>query len=436
MTTLFRWILATALLPLAGAPLLCRAVYRPFPPVVRILLAASTGAVLVSLTMTVLSTVHILWRVPLILACAALGSWALSLLTNPQRLKDELVRYDGNSPSVGARAMNIAAVLAALAATASGACASIDYFIFWAPKAQAYQAARGIDASFLGAHFHEYLHVCYPPLVTNIDAFLATAAGKFSWFAPTLAFPILLAALVLLLPALCQGATTPTDADATTALVVAVLAVIGIRTNIAGNGDMPLFFFETTGIALALRRDAQAPAIQVLMGIQLAGAASAKVEGLPFAIAAILLFGLTRAHLFSSRSFNAVRLFLPLAAVVASWSIFGFSHRLFTSYSEYGPFFVVYWNHWWLIWLSLLIAIASVAWGLPFVVPLLPLAAARPLPRAALIPLGASAAVLAFAVFAYLHMKEDPSNWIATSAPRLLAPCAVLVCLARSASTE
>ena len=38
--------------------------------------------------------------------------------------------------------------------------------------------ARTIDTAFLTAPFLEYLHVYYPPLVTNLYAFASMAAGS------------------------------------------------------------------------------------------------------------------------------------------------------------------------------------------------------------------------------------------------------------------
>src|SRR5439155_8560074 len=119
--------------------------------------------------------------------------------------------------------LTVLALLWAWAAAASGAATSPDLLIFWGTKAQAFAAARTIDASFLRKPLLQYLHPSYPPLVTNIYALAATAAGRFPWGAATLTFPLLLTALAMSLPGLLRLSVPRSSAWASSALIITAL---------------------------------------------------------------------------------------------------------------------------------------------------------------------------------------------------------------------
>jgi hypothetical protein len=380
--------------------------------------------------MTLFTLAAIPWRVLPILAAAALLGWGVSALLPAATSLPEAAPSRFAPVEALAAAVSAISVLAALGATIAGAASSVDLFFFWGPKAQQFAIAHGVDAAFLADRSHEYMHAYYPPLVANIEALATMAAGRFSWTDATLTFPILLGALAMALPGVLEGVAVRPAAGAAASLAIAALAVVGIRAGIAGNGDMPLLFFETLAMALLLRRDADEPAIQLLAGVLLSGAAAAKVEGLTFALAAAALFLVLRGGGGAEAAKCGARLLLPTAAALAAWFAFGATSRLFAVYSEYGPFFALHLDHWPSVVTEIPRALAGTARGLPYAVPLVCLLAAGPPGRGALLPLGTAAALVAFLVFTYFHLAEDPSQWIGWSAARVLAPLPMLFALA------
>jgi hypothetical protein len=197
---------------------------------------------------------------------------------------------------------------------------------------------------------------------------------------------------------------------------------------------MPLLFFEGLAMGLLLRRDATEPAVQLVAGLLLAGAAAAKVEGLPFALAAAAIFLALGGFGAAESAKAAARLLLPTAATLAAWFSYGATRHLFSIYSEYGPFFALHPDHWPSVARQTALTLAATGRGLPYAVPLLCLLASGRPGRRAFLPLGTSAALAAFLVFTYLHLAEDPSQWIEWSAARVFAPLPLLFALAAACS--
>jgi hypothetical protein len=428
----FAWLATLILLPAAGAPLLSRPTFRRFAPLARIGLSAGAGAVLISFVMTAFALAGVAWRWMPVVAAAALLAWALTPLVGNQAAAPPPPEPAGRAGAM-ATVLSAASIFAALAATAAGAATSIDFFFFWGPKAQQFAVARGVDVAFLADPSHGYMHAYYPPLVTNLDALASLAAGRFSWTSAALTFPLLLAALAAALPGVLRLAAPRPAAAAASALAVGAIAVIGIRAGIAGNGDMPLYFFETLAIALLLRRDSADAAVQLLAGLLLAGAAASKVEGLVFVFAASALFLLVRRGGAAASGQAAARLAVPAAVSLGAWFAFGITRHLFHDYSEYGRFFDVHAEQLPRAAAAVIGALGGAARGLPYLVPLACLLAAGRPTRAALLPLGTAGALVLFFLFTYLHLP-DPSDWISWSAARVFLPAAVLVALAPCAA--
>ncbi len=428
------WLGTLAGMSVVGAPILARRPFRRFSPAVRAVLAGGAGASLVSFVMTLFALAGLRWSVVPVLTGSALVAAALSVLARGRPGAPE----DNGSPGGGIAAvaaiLSALCVLGALAVTLSGAATSIDLYLFWGPKAQQFALARGVDEAFLRDPIHGYMHAYYPPLVAHAGALASIAAGGFSWTGAILTFPLLLAALAAALPGILRGAATRDRSAAASALAVATIAVLGIRTLMAGNGDLPLLFFETLAMALLLRRDAEEPALLGLAGLLLGGAAATKVEGLVFAVAAAVLFGAQRRR--SPREWLRVSsyLLLPSLAALGAWFAFGATRRLFAVYSEYGPFFAVHPANLFAIARGIPAALGRAGRGLPYAIPLLCLIASGRIGRRAWMTLGTAAALVAFLVFAYSHLSEDPGLWIAWSAPRVLAPLPVLFSLSVSVS--
>jgi hypothetical protein len=430
------WLAALGLLPLVGAPILTHPRFRILGAAARGVLSAAAGAAIVSFAMTLFTLARRPWGVLTVAALAlvlAAGLRAMLGRSPGPPLAPEDARAERRSRAeVFATFASALGVAAAFFATMSAGATSPDLFFFWGPKAQRFAAARGVDAAYLAEPAHAYMHAYYPPLVGNLGALASMAARGFSWTAATLTFPILLAALAAALPGILRGTAGRRRAATVSALAVAALAAVGVRAGVAGNGDMPLVFFETLAVALLLREDAGDAAIQLLAGLLLAGAAATKVEGLVVAVAAPLLFLTLRPARLRSPSVaaSAARLFAPTAATLLAWFAVGAATGLFHEYSEYGAFFALHSEYWRSIAVSMPAALGRAGFGLPYLVPLAGLLISGRPSREQWLPLGAAACLILFLVFAYLHHVIDPSQWIAWSAARVLMPVPALLALA------
>ena len=426
------WLATLFLLPLAaGSPLLAHPSFGWLPFVSRAVLSGACGAVLVSFAMTACVLLNIPWNVPALAAAAALLAWGLRALL-PHEAAGPLPREPIGEAGWAAHALAFLSVLAALAAAFSGAASSLDLLFFWGPKAQQFALARTFDEAFMRDASHGYMHAYYPPLLTNLWAFASIPAGRFEWTAAVLTFPVLLAALALGLPGILRASLGRTAAAVTSTLVVAALGLIGMEADIGGNGEMPLLAFETLTMALLLSPAATRGPTALLAGILLAGAASTKVEALPFVLAAAVLFAVLRREPEGRSASRTLALLLaPALLSLAAWFAFGASRGLFRGYSGQGRFLDLHPDHFPIVVTAIARTLAGTAWGLPWLVPLACAAArARRLTRAEWFPLGVAATLIGFLLFTYIHRAEDPSQWISWSAARVFSPVAMLVALA------
>lgn len=421
------WLASFAFCALIGWPLLAHASYRRLSAACRTGLAASVGSVLVSGWMTLFALAGIAWKPLVLVALAVLTAFLFRFLP----------LEDGVEPALGAQlppragerlasAVAAIAVLAALAATTSAAATSIDLLTFWGPKAQAFAAARTVDASFLRKPLLAYMHPSYPPLVTNLYAFASIAAGRLAWGAATLTFPLCLAVIAVTLPCLLRQVVPRGIAWSASALAVSAFGFLGNDLDVAGNGEPWLWLFEALAMALLVGNAALTGAGQFLAGVLLAGAASAKVEGLPFALGAAVLFLAIRRREVRIGPATAF-LLLPSAVSLGAWFAFGASRRLFYGYEQYGKFLEIHWKELANVLSGIAGALWSAGWGLPW---LLPLAALLAAPRnLMLLPLVLAALLAGFLIFTYLHLP-DSSLWIAWSAGRVFSPLVALLTIA------
>jgi hypothetical protein len=429
------WLAALCLLPLCGFPLLSHPAFRAFSLPSRVALSAAAGAVMLSAAMTGAVLAAVRWNETALAATAVALATGLRLLLGKESATPkpaEPLRAAGGI----AHLLSGAAVLCAGLAAWSGSASSPDLVFFWGAKAQQFAAAKTIDVPFLQDAFHRYMHLYYPPLVTNVYAFATMLAGRFAWTAAVSTFPLLLAALAVALPGVVRTSLPRPAAAACAALAVAALAYAGTEADVGGNGEMPLLLFETLAAAILVSPHARAGGPQLLAGVLLAGAATTKVEGLPFAASAAALFlavGVGR----SERGAAAARLLLPPAACLGAWFLFGATRHLFVGYSGEGRLIDrlmdVHPERLSLVVRAIAKALAGCGHGLPWLVPLAVLLAAAfagRLRRAALVPLGTAAVLAAFFLFTYVHREEDPAQWISWSAARIFMPVAALLVLA------
>ena len=284
------WLALTLLPALIGVPLLSHPTFERYGFFGRAALSAGVGTVLLSLVMTTAALVPVPWGV----AWLTGASLVLALLLRPllgQEAEGPRPPGGGSRAVVlGAAAVSAGAVGAALFATYAGATASTDLFHFWGPKAEAFASARTIDAEFLRAAWHDHLHPDYPPLVTNLFAFASLGIGRLPWGTAPYTYPMVLAGLALALTALLASDRPQADGCAVAALVIAETALLGNTFLVGGAGDIYLVFFGIASVAILSGPDAGRGSRLLLSGLLLAGAASAKVEGLVLAVAAAALF--------------------------------------------------------------------------------------------------------------------------------------------------
>jgi hypothetical protein len=425
------WIASLLLLPLIGAPLVTRSKAGRLSIPARFALAAACGAVVLSFVMTVWALAGWHWNLTVLVAT---GLALCALLRRFLPDSGQGARNQGNRSILERAAIPILilSVAASFVAAASASASAADLLLFWGPKAQAFAAARTIDAGFLRDPFLEYMHASYPPLVTNLTALTSMAAGRFAWGAATLVFPILLTLLAAALPSLLRLAAPPSMAMAAAAVAIAASGFLGDALDIGGNGDMPLLFFEALAAALLVGSWALGNGGQLFAGLMLAGAASTKVEGLPFALGIGLLFLIVRRKEIRWPA-AALRLLLPPAFCVATWFAFGAARRLFFGYRGYGTVFEIHWERLWLVLSSIGEALFSAGWALPFLLPLAVLLLTRGRWRLAVIPVGPALLLAGFFVFTYLHGDPNPRLWIIWSAGRIFLPVAVLFTIAAAA---
>jgi hypothetical protein len=427
------WLASLLLVALPGAPVLTHRAFARVPASGRVVLAGAAGAALTSFAMTVFALCGVPWSLPAVIGFALLLGFLLRPALGTGGVETRTAHPDAaRGVVVAASAVSIVAVAAAFLATLAGAASSPDLLFFWGPKAQRFAVAHTVDAGYLAEPALRYMHPYYPPLVTNLYALASMAAGRLSWTAATLLFPTLLAALAIGLPGILRTlpGARPAVAAATSALVIAALAYIGMEADVGGNAEMPLLVFETLAVAVLLSPLASTAAGQLLAGILLAGAATAKVEGLPFALTAIAVFLWARRRDVRPVS-GLLRLAGPLAASLLAWFAYGEKTRLFHGYSGEGALLAPHPEHLAAAVRAIAASLASTGHALPWLIPLACLlAVASRLGRDAAVPLVTAAGLAAFLLFTYLDRPGDPSQWIAWSAPRVFSPLPMLFALA------
>jgi hypothetical protein len=432
----YLWLASFLVFPIVGAPLLSHRTFRIFGIPTRMVLSAGVGAVLVSWTMTVFALLELRWGPALVLVAAAIA-FALRLalrgdreIPSPRLRKGGVEGRSSRAIVLIAYGITAASLAAALLATIAGRSTSTDLLLFWGPKAQQFAAARTIDVAFLSAPFLEYLHVYYPPLVTNVLAFGAMIAGRFPWGAAMLTFPLLLAATAVGLTGILRTGAPSPAAAATTALTVSAIALLGIHASVAGNAEPFLLFFEILGLALLLTPIARSTGGKLAAGLLFAGAAASKVEGLVFVLAAGALFVLIERNASRPLWRTLLLLFAPTALALGTWFLFGASRSLFWGYKGYGGLVRISLESLPSILQAVGVSLRRAGYALPWLVPLAVFLLIPGKSRRALLPGLAAVALAGFLLFTYLTTQSDPRLLISWSAARVLSPLTALFALA------
>ncbi len=436
----FFWLASLLAFPVAGAPLLLHPSFRRYGASARAVFAGAAGAFAITLVLVLATLAGWPWRLlPVVLVGTALC--LLLRLVLPPVVPGNPVRSAGGTPGpVGwsALAIIVLALAAATAAAASASATSPDLLLFWGPKAEAFSAARGFDPEYLGDPLHRYQHVSYPPLVPAVYAFGAIAAGRFPWMGPVATFPLLLAALALALPGTLARFASRRDALVATAMIVASAGFLGDSLDIAGNADPALLLFEILAIAVLMGAPKGEPAPELLAGVLLGAAAAAKVEGLPFVLAAGSFHLLRRGGpgLVSTVG-RGVRLFGPSAAFLGAWFAFGAMRGLFRGYESYGPLLEIHGSALPVALRTIATSLASAGWALAWTIPLAALLMAGRGVRSsnAIFPAAVAATLGVFFLFTYIHLA-DPTLLIGWSAGRIFMIVSCLLVLAALGATS
>lgn len=426
------WLLSFALLPLAGASLLSHPAFRPIGFAARAVLSAACGAAILSTVATLSSLAGIPWSPLGLLVVSAGAAFAFRWALGHQTAAEELPPGLPLRSRVFWGALSAIVVAAALDVTAVGGATSVDMILQWGFKAQAFAAARGFDAALLGNSAND-VNRAYPPLVPTVEAFATMLSGRFPWGAATLVFPLLLVLLALSLPRLLARGGRCDLAFAGATLAVAVMAYAGVRHEIAGNGDMPLWFFEALAAVVLSVPLGGERATCVLGGLLLAGATTTKIEGLAFSAAAIAFFVAPRWRRRRLRLADLLFLVAPAILSIGAWFAFGISRRIFSGYGM-GPLFGIRWERTGEVLGAVAHELGKAPW--PYLAALLFLAACGATRRPAALPIGVAGLLSVFLLFTYLHGTLDPREWIAWSAARVFAPLSMLLILAGAAGSD
>jgi Dolichyl-phosphate-mannose-protein mannosyltransferase len=392
----------------------------------RLSFAFGAGATALTLAMLLLTAAGVPWTL-----------FRIAIAMSPLLLLAPLARSGkaARIPRIDRRAIPglitiLLAVLVLTYAAGTARATSTDLLYFWGTKGEVFAAAHRIDATFLADPDHFPLHPDYPPLLPCLYAWGAMASGRFPWGAAVLTAPV----LFILTLATFWGYARRRLGDARAALSGGFLgALMGfgfIASSVAGNAEPALILFETLALAILVfgdrsRRD------DLAASIALAGCALAKFEGAVFVLAAVgasVIFEREK----PDRGKALPRLLVLPALALGSWLAFCARHGLLDNYKGglHGTFTLV----------NLSKVAAGVAKSASYGVGFLPWIALALLwavsgpRRESLAPAAVAAAFTLVNVSFYLHGTQDPTDWIAWSARRiLLTP---LLCLVFAASAH
>jgi len=409
---------AQAALALLGAGAAWHPRVRGLSLPARLSVAWGAGAVALTIEATAYSLVGIRWSIAnlalplLVLSAAAALAWRRA----PVKPGGPFAR--GGAIAGSAFAVGAAAVLYLLVCLGSSAATSVDYLLFWGVKAVRFASNRGIDASFLRFPYAIHASLDYPPLVPIVHAWGCLLAGQLPWTAvpPVSALP-LVAAIPIVWERL-RRRIGEQGAAAVAALWTAAISISAVYSFSGGGAEPMIVFFETVAVVwLLTESDGESRFVPVLF---LCGAALTKVEGL----AAVVLVALgcwVRDRRRGSRR-DAARalglLLVPLAAV-GVWFLYQRSRSLEIGYRAHGDALVVYLDWFGTVVRELLRNLNAGSFWIPWA-----FAAAIVLWRirswrAAAPALTLAIGLLAFLAFDYLHDKDDPTERIGWTAPRV-----------------
>ncbi|MEK6373262.1 MAG: hypothetical protein AABO58_11260 [Acidobacteriota bacterium] len=377
----------------------------------RLALAGAAGALMVALTMSLMSIAGVQWsRTRLVIAFAALACAGAA----SRRIWIREGRTNWRSPAL-AGIVIVLAVTAYALLTARETCG--DLLFFWGPKGVHFFRAGKIDLQYLADINNFLAHRDYPPLLPLLYAWSHTVSRSFSWWAAVLFAGVCLTGIVAIVRA-------GTQSDLAGLLTAAALASAFGSAFVAGGADPLLLFFEATAVGgLLFIEDSRAQWIVTAIGV--AGAALTKVEGASFA-AAVLIAVL----LLKSRPLVLTAAVLLATVPLAAWLFVMTRHNLLDGYRGSGP---IHLEYFWRV-LKATVRMADYhAYWIPWIAPLIVIVVGNV--RRARLPLTIAALTFVATIYFYLHGPHDPTSfWIRSSAPRVLLTPLLMTLMAAGAA--
>lgn len=212
-----------------------------------------------------------------------------------------------------------------------------DFFYHWGIKGARFAAARGTDYAFLARPWNWTIHPDYPNLLPELYAVTALLSGKFTEPGMMLWSGVFFALLLARArAALRQAGVGRFSLQAGMALLGLVLGAFGIGNLMGGAADWMIALAVMAAVPSLLRPPD--PEGDWAVAFAAAFAAASKIEGVP--LAGILVLVQLARHAAAGRRIPwraALRLGLPVAAVVLPWPGQSVRHGLFQA-SNSGAF--------------------------------------------------------------------------------------------------
>jgi hypothetical protein len=304
----------------------------------------------------------------------------------------------------------------------SSAATSADYLLFWGVKGARFAADRGISDAFLRHPFSIHAVPDYPPLVPVLQAWGCLVAGRMPWrFVPAFSGVWLLAAVPILFDRGRRRLGDEGSAALVTCWVASMCASLPYSFS-GGNAEVPVLFFESVALGWLLTEGEVAES-RLVPSIALCGAALTKVEGL---LAVVLIAagvflrdrGEPRRRPLT-RSLALVA--WPLAAV-GVWFVYQRSRAMPVGYRPHGELFALYTGNLAVVLRAMLESMTAGSLWLSWLFALFFLTRSVPAWKRAAPALTLASGLILFFVFDYLHDRDDPSERIGWTTPRVTQP--------------
>jgi hypothetical protein len=422
MMTGVGFLLAQAALALLGGGVAFHPSVRSMSLVSRVAVSLCAGAVGLTLEATIFSLIGVPWTIPglavplllISVVCAARWCKLPGGLPGPPEMR--------RSVAISCCLVCGVALLYLVLCFASSAAASTDYLLFWGVKAVRFANHRGISAEFLRNPFAIHAVPDYPPLWPIVQAWGCLAAGRMPWrVVPTLSAMWVVAAIPIIFER-CRRRLGDDGAAALTAFWTAAISISLVYSLSAGNAEAPMLFFESLAVVWLLTEEKDTES-RLVPALALCGAVLTKVEGLAAVVLVASGSFLREGSLPRGRALmKSLALVAWPVAAVSVWFAYQWSISMPVGYRPHGEFLILYGHNLGVILREMMASLNAGSLWLPWLVALFFLARSASDWRVAAPALTLAFGLMLFLVFDYLHDKDDPSQRIRWTAPRVTQP--------------